>query len=219
MLSAFEVGKFAMNSKKYMMKYSNIDDFKAMKSFSFKNKTVHFAKQLFYVSILAILFSACSSNDNESNNNQSEYYFKATLDGRKINYYDANFQFSGNNGRFEHIIIGGFETPYPKTPGQLAPNSLDFEIWRTGGNIAEGTYSTPLEPEMIARYAVQTKEGTIVYNTSIADDVFTVKIESISEKGIKGTFSGKLRNMDSGVVVEVTEGSFYLPDSVLVNPS
>ncbi|WP_286968313.1 hypothetical protein, partial [Flavobacterium sp. UBA4854] len=72
-----------------MMKYSNIDDFKAMKSFSFKNKTVHFAKQLFYVSILAILFSACSSNDNESNNNQSEYYFKATLDGRKINYYDA----------------------------------------------------------------------------------------------------------------------------------
>lgn len=189
-----------------------------MKSFSFKNKTARFVKQLFYVSVLAVLFSACSSNDSESDNNQSEYYFKATLDGRKINYYDANFQFSGNDGRFEHITIGGFETPYPKTPGELAPNSLDFEIWRTGGNIPAGTYSTPTEPEMIARYALQKKDGTIVYNTQNANDVFIVKIESISEKGIKGTFSGKLTN-SSGEVVEVTEGSFNLPDSDLVNPS
>ncbi|MFC0777145.1 hypothetical protein ACE01P_03440 [Flavobacterium sp. HJSW_4] len=200
------------------MKDSNIKDFKVMKSFSFKNKTARFVKQLFYISVLAVFFSACSSNDSESDNNQSEYYFKATLDGRKITYYDANFQFSGNNGRFEHIIIKGFETPYPKTPGQLAPNSLDFEIWRTGGNIPSGTYSTPTEPEMVARYAVQKKEGTTVYSTQTADDVFTVKIESISEKGIKGTFSGKVRN-SSGEVVEVTEGSFNLPDSDLVNPS
>jgi|GEM_PF-1282365 len=201
-----------------MMIDRNVDGFKAMKSFSFKNKTARFVKQLFYVSVLAVFFSACSSNDSESDNNQSEYYFKATLDGHKITYYDANFQFSGNDGRFEHITIGGFETPYPKTPGELAPNSLDFEIWRTGGNIPVGTYSTPTEPEMIARYAVQKKDGTIVYSTRTPDDVFTVKIESISEKGIKGTFSGKLRN-NSGEVVEVTEGSFNLPDSDLVNPS
>ena len=218
MFSLFDVGNFVIHSNTYRMKVSNIKDFKAMKSFSFKNKTARFVKQLFYVSVLAVLFSACSSNDSESDNNQSEYYFKATLDGRKINYYDANFQFSGNDGRFEHITIGGFETPYPKTPGELAPNSLDFEIWRTGGNIPAGTYSTPTEPEMIARYALQKKDGTIVYNTQNANDVFIVKIESISEKGIKGTFSGKLTN-SSGEVVEVTEGSFNLPDSDLVNPS
>lgn len=201
-----------------MMKDSNVYDLKVIKSFPFKSKTARFVKQLFYVFILAVFFSACSSNDSESDNNKSEYYFKATLNGRKINYYDANFQFSGNDGRFEHITIGGFETPYPKTPGQLAPDSLDFEIWRTGGNIPAGTYSTPTEPEMVARYAVQKKDGTIVYSTLTADDVFTVKIESISEKGIKGTFSGKVRN-NSGDVVEITEGSFYLPDSDLVNPS
>jgi hypothetical protein len=212
------IGKFVVNSKKYRMIDTNVDGFKVMKSFSLKNKTARFVKQLFYVSILTVLFSACSSSDSESNNNESDYYFKATLDGRKINFYNANFQAAGNDNRFEYIILGGSEAPYPKIAGEQLPPSLDFEIWKIGGNITAGTYSTPAELEMVARYAVQTANGTILYSTRAADDVFIVKIESISKNGIKGTFSGKVRNLESGVAVEVTDGSFNLPDSDIINP-
>ncbi|MNT91977.1 hypothetical protein D3C72_2331680 [compost metagenome] len=71
---------------------------------------------------------------------------------------------------------------------------------------------------MVARYAVQTKDGTILYSTRTADDIFTVKIESISKSGIKGTFSGKVRNLDSGVAIEITEGTFNLPYLDIINP-
>ncbi|MDQ1165484.1 hypothetical protein [Flavobacterium sp. SORGH_AS_0622] len=71
---------------------------------------------------------------------------------------------------------------------------------------------------MVARYAIQTPNGTILYNTRTADDIFTVKIESISKSGIKGTFSGKVRNMESGAVINITDGSFNLPYMDIVNP-
>ncbi|WP_146194602.1 hypothetical protein [Flavobacterium crocinum] len=174
-------------------------------------------KQFFSILVLTLLFFGCSSDDNGSDNSGSDYFFKATLDGRKIDFYDVNFQGGGNDNRFEHITVGGFEEPYPNKVGELIPPSLDFEIWRTGGDIKAGTYSTPTEPEMVARYAVQTTNGTIVYSTSTADDVFTLKIESISKNGIKGTFSGKVRNLDSGVAIEITEGTFNLPYEDIIN--
>nr|WP_294782647.1 hypothetical protein [uncultured Flavobacterium sp.] len=196
---------------------NSIKDLIKSKSKFLKNKTVHIAKQLLYVSFTVLMLSSCSGSDSESDNNTSDYYFKATLDGRKINFHTVNFQGGGNDDRFEHIVLGGFETPYPTTGG-IAPPSLDFEIWKLGGNITTGTYATPAEEGMIARYAVQTSNGTILYNTSNADDIFTVKIEAISKNGIKGTFSGKVRNLDSGKVIEITEGSFNLPYKDIVNP-
>lgn len=199
------------------MKDKAIDGFLVTKPAFLKNRTARFVKQFFYVSILAVLFSACSSDEKGSDENNSDYYFKAALDGRKINFYNVNFQGGGNDNRFEQIVIGGDETP-SKT-GQLAPPSLDFEIWKLGGDIKAGTYSTPTDQEMVARYAVQTPNGTILYNTRAADDIFTVKIESISKSGIKGTFSGKVRNLDSGAVIEITEGTFNLPYLDVINRS
>ncbi|BDU26106.1 hypothetical protein [Flavobacterium sp. GSB-24] len=183
-----------------------------------KNKTASLFKKLFYVSVFAVLLSACSSDDGGSDKTASDYYFRATLDGRKIDFYTVNFQGGGNDDRFEQIVIGGFEAPHPTKVGEQLPPSLDFEIWKLGGNITAGTYSTPVDEGMVARYAIQTPNGTILYNTRTADDIFTVKIESVSKSGIKGTFSGKVRNMESGAVINITDGSFNLPYMDIVNP-
>lgn len=199
-----------------MIVYS-IDHFLEMKSSFFKSKTASFLRQFFPLLVLVLLVSACSSDDSGSNQSDSDYYFRASLDGRKVDFYTVNFQGGGNDNRFEHIVIGGFEAPYPKL-GEPLPPSLDFEIWKLGGDIKAGTYSTPIDQEMIARYAVQTANGTILYNTRAADDIFTVKIESISKSGIKGTFSGKVRNLDSGIAIEITEGTFNLPYEDIINP-
>ncbi|MCP2025263.1 hypothetical protein L1276_000403 [Flavobacterium sp. HSC-32F16] len=199
------------------MRSNSIDGFLLVKSTFLKNKAVIFVKQLFCILVLALLFSACSGDDNGSDKAASGYYFRASLDGRKIDFYTVNFQGGGNDNRFEQIVIGGYETPFPKI-GELAPPSLDFEIWKLGGDIKPGTYSTPADEGMAARYAVQTANGTILYSTRTADDIFTVKIESISKSGIKGTFSGKVRNGDSGTAIEITEGTFNLPYLDIVNP-
>ena len=196
---------------------NSIKAFLVKKAAFLKNKTAVFVKHILYVSVLAVLFSACSSDEGGSDKAESDYYFKATLDGRKIDFYTVNFQGGGNDNRFEQIVIGGYEAPFSKA-GELAPPSLDFEIWKQGGDITAGTYSTPTDQEMVARYAVQTKDGTILYSTRTADDIFTVKIESISKSGIKGTFSGKVRNLDSGIAIEITEGTFNLPYLDIVNP-
>ncbi|BAV06449.1 hypothetical protein FLA_2468 [Filimonas lacunae] len=70
---------------------------------------------------------------------------------------------------------------------------------------------------MIARYAVQQPDGTLLYNTANSNDVFTVKIEAISQEGIKGTFSGTVRNL-AGQAISITDGSFNLPYQTLINP-
>lgn len=148
---------------------------------------------------------------------ESEYYFRASLNGRKVDFYNVNFQGGGNDNRFEQIVIGGYEAPFPKI-GEPLPPSLDFEIWKLGGDIKTGTYATPTDEEMVARYAIQTPNGTILYSTRTADDIFTVKIESISKMGIKGTFAGKVRNLDSAQAIDITEGTFNLPYLEIVNP-
>jgi len=190
----------------------------AVKSASFKNKATRLVQQLFYASAFILLFSACSSDDGGSDENKSDYYFRASVGGRKIDFRTAKFQGGGNDDRFEMIVVGGFEGPHPTKTGEVMPPSLDFEIWRVGGNITAGTYSTPAELEMMGRYAIQTKDGTILYNTAIGDDLFTVKIESISKKGIKGTFEGTVRNVSSGETISITEGTFNLPYDQIVNP-
>lgn len=190
----------------------------AVKSSSFKNKAARLVQQLFYASAIILLFSACSSDDGGSDENKSDYYFRASVGGRKIDFRTAKFQGGGNDDRFEMIVVGGFDGPHPTKTGEVMPPSLDFEIWRVGGNITAGTYSTPAELEMMGRYAIQTKDGTILYNTAIGDDLFTVKIESISKKGIKGTFEGTVRNVSSGETISITEGTFNLPYDEIVNP-
>jgi len=175
-------------------------------------------KILVCLALVFLFLSGCSKKDSGGGGTEQldNYYFKATLDGRKINFRAANFQGGGNDDRWEHIVVGGFEGPW--VPGDLiGPPGLSFEIWRLGGNIGTGAYSTPEEEKMTAKYNIQTANGTIIYNTYWADDKFNLKIDAISKKGINGSFSGTVRNED-GKAVKITEGSFNLPYEDLINP-
>jgi len=164
---------------------------------------------------MAILsFSACS--DDEGGGSTSDYYFKATVDGHVINFRSAQFQGgTGDNNIWEHVVVGGDETRYTGS-GPLPP-SLDFEIWDVGGNITPGIYTTPADDRLIVRYAIQTPQGTIVYNNSMYDSPFKVTIEAISKDGIKGKMEGTLQN-EQGETRIITNGSFNLPFEELVNP-
>jgi hypothetical protein len=164
--------------------------------------------------LIVLSFSACSND--QGGGNTSEYYFKATIDGREINYYSAKFQGDGGTDNiWEHVVVGADETSYSGS-GPL-PASLDFEIWYNGGNIAPGSYISPTDKRLIVRYAIQTSEGTNVYNTSWHDSPFKVTIEAISKEGIKGTMAGTLQNQQ-GETRTITNGSFNLPYDRLVTP-
>ncbi|MEH3112480.1 hypothetical protein [Pedobacter terrae] len=172
------------------------------------------ALAIFCFTMIAICLSSCSKNDDGGSAPTGDYYLRAKVGGKAINFYKVNFQGGGDDNRFEHIVIGGHETSYPAS-GPVSP-SLDFEIWKVGGNITPGTYATPGE-NMIARYAIQKSDGTLLYNTAYSDDVFTVKIEAISKTGIKGTFSGTVRSL-AGEAISITEGTFNLPYETIINP-
>lgn len=164
--------------------------------------------------VITICLSACSKEDDGAGAPSGDYYFRAKIGGKAINFHSVNFQGGGNDNRFEQIVIGGHEASDPPS-GPVSP-SFDFEIWRVGGNITAGTYTTPGE-NMIARYAIQKSDGTLIYNTSYGDDVFTVKIEAISKTGIKGTFSGTVRSL-AGEAISITDGTFNLPYETIINP-
>lgn len=178
-------------------------------------KPTNFCKVLFYLVMASLMISACSKDDG-GGKPSGDYYFRATLDGVKKEFYTVNFQGGGEDGTWEHVVVGGYEARYPTNGGPVPP-SLDFEIWRTGGSIVPGTYNSPADPGIISRYAVQTDNGTLLYNNVYNDDKYTIKIEAISMDGIKGTFSGTLRTLE-GKAITVTDGSFNLPFEELVNP-
>lgn len=172
-----------------------------------KTPAFRFAAMLCYA-LLVFGISSCSKSDDPKPDN-SGYHFTATIGGKKVVMHNAKFQGGGNDGRWEHVVVSGSETTSVTSP------SLDFEIWRLGGDITPGTYVTPAETGMISRYAVQLSGGTLVYNSQ--HDVFTVKIDAISKDGIKGTMTGTLRS-DGGESISITDGEFNLPYDVLVNP-
>lgn len=72
---------------------------------------------LFYLTVIAISLSACSKDKGGGPETPGDYYFRASVDGRKVEFHTANFQGSGNDGRFEHIVVGGYETSYPASGG------------------------------------------------------------------------------------------------------
>lgn len=195
---------------------NNIADY--IKSSILKNRLPSLNKAFFCLVLMSFIFSACSKKNSGSNASQpsGEYYFKATLNGTPKDFHTVKFQGGGNDNRWEHIVVGGYEASVTTNSAALSP-SLDFEIWKIGGNINAGTYVTTTEPQMISRYAVQTGNTTMLYNTINASGVFTVKIAAISKDGIKGTFSGNLTN-SAGASLSVKEGSFNLPYDQLVNP-
>lgn len=163
--------------------------------------------------ILLLFLAGCSKKDDTTGKN---YYLRGTINGKKINFKMASYQLGGDKGSIELITIGGREAS-TTTDGALSSNGFTFEISRPNGSINSGTYNVRTEEDMYVLYYVQSKNGTIEYDGTWASDTFIVKIDSISKTNIKGSFSGTLRN-ETGETILITDGAFYLPTDVIINP-
>jgi len=185
------------------------------------NPFKHLCRLFVYAIVPTLLFSACKKDKDAAAPGKGDYYFKATFNGKEQDFsHTANYQgMFSDDGRLVMIVVGG-HTAGTSEGGSVAAPSFDFEIWRTNGNITAGTYDTRDEAEgvMISRYAIQSSGGTILYNTIPDGAYVTVKIDEISNKGIKGTLSGVIINESTGESITVTNGSFNFPYETVINP-
>ncbi|RYE39315.1 MAG: hypothetical protein EOP48_25935 [Sphingobacteriales bacterium] len=168
-------------------------------------------KTMNFMLILLLVLMGCAKKDDITT---KDHYLKATINGKKINFKMASYQLGGDNGSIEFVTIGGTESSTP-ADGALA-NGFTFEISRAGGSLTAGTYDVRAEEDMYAVYYIQSQNGTIEYDATWANDAFIVKIDVISKTNIKGSFSGVLRN-ELGQTISITEGTFHLPNEVIVN--
>lgn len=49
-------------------------------------------RMLFYLTVIAINLSACSKDKGGGPDSSDDYYFRASLDGRKVDHHTVNFQ-------------------------------------------------------------------------------------------------------------------------------
>lgn len=184
-----------------------------------------FVKQrtfIYFAVMLINLYSCSSADKGRDEHDLGNYHFKATVGGRKMNCNIAKFEGRVKDGCWEYIAVVGNEIRDYSFPFfNFVPNYsslfLDFEICRHGGSIEPGSYSTQTEQGMVVRYGVDTPDGINIYGTDHAKDVFTVEIEKINKDGIKGTFSGMVRN-GIGQPLFIVDGSFNVPHDMLVYP-
>lgn len=182
-------------------------------------KTTHKNKKTYLLTILVVLglgtvFTACSNSDDTSpQEDGAEGYFKCKIDGTPRTF---NYSLSANDkpddfNAIHFVTIGGLEGNDPsKSPGfgfQLVSDEGAKETTYTVAN-GEG-------PELRGQYYTQDwVNGNHVGTTSYRGDgsdgsTFTLTISSITNWGVKGTFSGLLEN--NGVYLSVTEGEFSAP--------
>jgi hypothetical protein len=165
-----------------------------------------------FILILLLVLMGCAKKDDITT---KDYYLKATINGKKINFKMASYQLGGDKGSIEFITIGGTEGSTPTDAASA--NGFTFEIWRAGGSLSAGTYDVRTEEDMYAVYYIQSKNGTIEYDATWANDAFIVEIDVVSKTNIRGSFFGTLRN-ELGQTISITEGAFHLPNEVIINP-
>lgn len=169
--------------------------------------------------MIAVLFVISGCEKDEEAAPGADYYFEATLNGSEKDFlHQASFQGGGNDGRWEHIVIGGYEEPIP--PGELdeedIPAAFVIDLWNEGGTFETGTHistgetppdtPSPLDFSMDGEY-----HPDVTYQFDQRDNGrFTLTITELSsETGIKATFDGIITHENE--VVEVTDGKLYLP--------
>lgn len=177
-------------------------------------KKVNNCKKPYVLTAIALLFvatfvTACSSGDSEDETPQAnEGFLKCKIDGtpRVFNYQVGANDKPDDFNAIHFVTVGGLETNDPRTsPG------FDFQLISDEG-AKETTYTAANEsgPDLTGQYYVQTGTGTTSYmGNGNSGTSFTLTITSITNWGVKGTFSGVLKSND--VFVTVTDGEFAAP--------
>jgi hypothetical protein len=158
-------------------------------------------KKRTFLAMMAIPF-LWHSCDESSLNAAKEYFMRAKLDGKWIDF-SANFSVD----RWEvgrPMLVAGYQEEGFGLP------ALDIEIW-ANQPIQIGTYNELNVAILLSRYAAQLNQ---TYHSRIgrADvDDFMVTITEINTTFVKGTFAGTLTNLDTRQSIKVTEGAFFVP--------
>lgn len=184
------------------------------------------------ICLFFILSAGCKKDDKDTAPPQGQYYFKAKFNGvQKDFFHSAQFQFGEKDGKLVSIIISGYEAKYDLSkPIEDRALNLQLEIFRYDmANISPGTYtevgSTTSTYRVDGERHVQKRNAqgqlyTLQYDEGYLKD-FTIVITEVSkEKGIKGTFRGRIRFETTPYdVINITEGEFYFPyNEELLNP-
>lgn len=158
--------------------------------------------------LLSALFTGCSEDD--GNTVSGEGFLRCKLNGelREFNYF-VNANDPPQEETVHFVVVGGFEEKNIK-------KSPSFEIMLVSEeNIGKGTYSVAGEsfPELDGQYCTQIYDGETHAGTECFiggrsnGTYFTLNITSMDDWGVKGTFSGLLRDVDHNLL-EITEGEF-----------
>ncbi|SRX76006.1 hypothetical protein [Aequorivita antarctica] len=160
---------------------------------------------LFAASMLII---GCSKSDDRPSSTDT-YYLEMKMNGTAKNFNNAAVaQTALDNENLVKLIIGG-------TKDGLLNEGFELDIEFLENNITIGTYFQP-EPNGDPNYELSAK----FYNTSTntyynsfyyEPEEFTITISEISNSAVKGTYSGKIKNLDTQDVIIVSEGRFFVP--------
>lgn len=158
---------------------------------------------LSFVITIFIIFSSCSSDSNEDNNNSTNYFIKAKVNGQSVNlnYLVQATQFgTGNNKTLKLYAGNSLANTYP---------FFSFEIDNLS-KISTGNYNRATNITLFQFYNNK-QVGYGDYDVNNTND-FSLQITEVTSAYVKGTFQGVLweeENLDENIIV--TEGEFYLP--------
>ncbi|MBZ4191931.1 hypothetical protein [Niabella beijingensis] len=179
-----------------------------------------------------LLISCSKNNDNRPGNDAGKYYFRAKLNGEQKDFmHSAQFQFGEKDGNLVSATVHGYQSKIDfSLPLEQHPPDFELEIFRYDmKNISPGTYTeaawSPSTYRLEAEQHIQKKNAqgenyTIQYDEADPNDFTIVFSELSREKGVRGTFKGKIK-LDAAPfdVISVTEGEFYFPfNNDLLNP-
>lgn len=166
------------------------------------------------VAMLALTFLvliSCKKNSGGGNGGQ-EIYLSCKINGtlHEFNYHvNANDKPATDTVHF--VVIGGWEKS-----DMVTGFGIDMQIDK---GAKEATYASNSVAGLLLSgkyYIQQMKDGKIVGTTifnggDVDGSNFTMTITSLTQWGVKGTFSGKLRLLTGDEYLTVTDGKFSAP--------
>ncbi len=167
--------------------------------------------KIIILSFISFLFTNCSSSggSDSTSTQASEYYFECKIDGVLKTFNNRLTSLRYLNSENKEIDFGGFS----ENSINVVPSfNIQLGSFLSGVVIIPKTYTEPANNipgnGVLASYANGT---TFLYSTVNSDPKnFTVIISELNNTFVKGTFSGIMKDSQTGILVTVTEGRFYV---------
>ena len=179
------------------------------------HKPVNTGKTLFYFFLVMLMISvaACSKVDDEPEEEFSEYYLKAKINGTWVEFKTGNqtgslFGPNGINSKFGGGVWGQISNE-----AALAIDISDHTPIKVGKYEGYQVFESPEFYWIGARigFTGTANETITIWVTDPDNPVSTVTITHITDKEVKGTFSGTIVNpANKQNAAQVTEGSFFV---------